>query len=141
MGLKYHPLFGAVLLCRYGAGFTPPEMVKPRPVVVITPRLRTRSNLCTVVPLSLTEPIPVEKYHYKLRMVRPLPPPWDAEECWVKADMFSTVSYERLEPFKLGRGRDGKRQYYSIPVPAADMKAIQGCVLAALNLWRLTEHL
>lgn len=141
MALTYHPSFGAILICDYETGFKKPEMVKRRPVVVITPRLRKRSDLCTVVPLSLTQPESIESYHYELELPVILPKPWDSQKCWVKADMFSTVCYERLSPVRKGRSRDGKRLYYNNLVPTQEMKRIQAAVLSALNLNHLTEHL
>ncbi len=51
--LSTHPQVGSTLICNYGTGFVAPEMVKRRPVVVIS-RLRRRADLCTVVPLSTT---------------------------------------------------------------------------------------
>jgi len=141
MALTYHPSFGAVLLCDYETGFKKPEMVKRLPVVVITPRLRKRTDLCTVVPLSLTLPESIESYHYELELPVTLPEPWNSQKSWVKADMFSTVCYDRLSPIRLGRNRQGNRIYYNSLVPAKDMKAIQAAVLSALNLNHLTAHL
>jgi len=141
MALSYHPNQGSVLACDYTTGFKPPEMVKLRPVIVITPRLRKRSDLCTVVPLSLTQPESIEAYHCPLELPVSLPKPWDSNKCWVKADMFSTVCYDRLSPIRLGRDGTGKRIYYTSLVPRQDIKLIQAAVLAALNLKHLTEYL
>ena len=53
MAIKYPVAPGTLLLCDYAlGGFKEPEMVKRRPVIVISPRLRHRDHLCTVVPLS-----------------------------------------------------------------------------------------
>jgi uncharacterized protein YifN (PemK superfamily) len=59
MPLTYHPETGTILICDYnlGGGFIEPEMVKRRPVVVISPRFRHRDWLCTVVPLSTTHQV------------------------------------------------------------------------------------
>jgi len=51
MALKYHPDPGDILICNFAVGFKEPEMVKSRPCVVLSPRLRRRSGLCTVVSL------------------------------------------------------------------------------------------
>ena len=61
--LTFQPKPGTLLVCDFGTGFKMPEMVKKRPVVVISPR-RRRSRLCTVVPLSTTAPNPVERFHH-----------------------------------------------------------------------------
>ncbi len=59
MPLTFSPRPGEIVICDFSTGFRPPEMVKVRPVVVISPRRRT-SQLVTVVPLSTTPPDPVE---------------------------------------------------------------------------------
>jgi mRNA interferase MazF len=141
MTLTYHPNPGSVLICDYEPGFKPPEMVKRRPVVVVTPRLRRRAGLCTVVPLSTTAPDTPENYHYELRLDPPLPDPWNSDVCWVKADMLATVSYERLSPVRIGRDRSGKRQYYNSLVAKKGFVEIQKAMLCALNLAHLTKHL
>lgn len=59
MAIREHPPLGTLLLCDFGSGFKPPEMVKRRLVVVISPRIKARPGLCTVVALSTTLPKPV----------------------------------------------------------------------------------
>ena len=44
MTLGFHPNAGDIVICDYATGFKPPEMVKVRPVVVISPR--RRSSAC-----------------------------------------------------------------------------------------------
>ena len=59
--LTFHPKPGTLLICDFDRGFKAPEMVKKRPVVVISPRRRKSTpQLCTVVPLSSSAPNPVE---------------------------------------------------------------------------------
>jgi uncharacterized protein YifN (PemK superfamily) len=55
MAIHFHPQRGTIVVCDF-RGFEAPEMQKRRPVVVVSPRLRHRDNLCTVVPLSTTAP-------------------------------------------------------------------------------------
>ncbi|WP_414470719.1 type II toxin-antitoxin system PemK/MazF family toxin [Microvirga sp. M2] len=38
------------------SGFKEPEMIKPRPVIVVSRRLPYRSGIAAVVPISTTEP-------------------------------------------------------------------------------------
>jgi len=42
MSIKFNPEQGLIVICDF-KGFVPPEMVKRRPAVVISPRLRQRS--------------------------------------------------------------------------------------------------
>jgi len=47
-------------------GFKPPEMVKKRPVVILSPRYRRRTGLCIVVPFSTVEPELIEPHHHRI---------------------------------------------------------------------------
>jgi mRNA interferase MazF len=140
MAIGYHPEPGTILICDYH-GFIEPEMIKRRPVVVLGPRLRGRDGLCTVVPLSTTEPETMMNYHHKLHFSLPLPTPYDSEHKWVKGDMFSTVAFSRLYLPCLGKDDAGKRIYDVRILDKADFKKVQLCVLNALGLSGLTEYL
>ena len=141
MALQFHPKLGTIVLCNYEPGFKPPEMVKRRPVIIISPRLRHRDGLCTVVPLSQTPPEKVESYHYELTLDRPLPNPWSAGSYWVKADMIATVGFHRLHLIGIGKDQEGKRKYLTKIIPIEDLENIKCCVLNALGLSDLTIHL
>jgi hypothetical protein len=54
-------------------------MVKARCVIVLSPRIRARAKLCTVVCLSSTQPDYEQQYHCQLDIRPKLPPPWDSE--------------------------------------------------------------
>ncbi len=140
MAINYHPEQGSILVCDF-TGFKAPEMTKRRPAVVVSPRLRRRSNLCTVVPLSTTDPSQVEPYHYRLHTIPPLPAPYDQPAHWVKADMVYTVSFERLFLMRASKGSDGKRVYDQRVIDKADMIEIQAALLHAIGLARLTDSL
>ncbi len=140
MPLKYHPKTGTIVICDYNTGFTPPEMTKRRLAMVISPQFKRRNNLCTVVPFSTTPPNPVMPYHYLLHLNPTLPPPYNSIEQWVKADMLATVSFSRLSlPFS-GKGADGKRQYIKKVIKDHDFESIQRCMLNAVGLNHLTQH-
>ena len=141
MGMKFHPAPGTILLCHFEPGFKKPEMIKRRPVVVVSPRLRHRNDLCTVVPLSTREPDKICDYHCHMKMARALPAPWDSPEMWVKADMLATVAFHRLHLIGAGRHPGGNRKYLNIQVETEQLHAIRQCVLHALGLSHLTESL
>lgn len=63
MTIREHPAIGTVLMCEFEPGFRVPEMVKRRPVVVISPKIAARPGLCMIVSLSTTPPDPVMQYH------------------------------------------------------------------------------
>lgn len=125
MALLYQPRPGEVVMCDFH-GYVPPEMVKRRPVVVLARNRRNRL-LVTVVPLSTTEPTPLEPYHHLL----PQSPAPNAQgvACWAKCDMVATVALARLDRCKAGRGR-----YVTPALPAADLAAIRAGVAIALGV-------
>lgn len=126
MPLKYHPKSGTIVICDFGTGFVPPEMVKARPVVIVSPRFRRRPSLCTVVPLSSVTPDPVEPYHHRLS---PGAYPPARSDMWAKCDMLATVSLARLD-----RVKTGKRQYATFELAEVELQAIRDCVKTALGL-------
>jgi uncharacterized protein YifN (PemK superfamily) len=140
MSLQYHPEPGTIVVCNFH-GFVAPEMVKKRPAVVISPRLRNRGNLCTIVPCSTSEPPRISSYHFKLHVDPPLPSPYDSSFQRIKADMVYTVSFDRLTlPFK-GKDSSGKRIYDVRVIDKSDLIKIQECVLHGIGLSRLTGYL
>jgi mRNA interferase MazF len=130
MPISFHPRRGDILICDFNTGFQPPEMVKVRPVVVVSPRRRSGPGLCTVVPLSSTAPAPLEPYHHQLS---PMAYPPARGPMWAKCDMAVTVSCARLDRVKI-RAPSGQRQYMVFTMPAADMAAIDACLRIALGL-------
>lgn len=141
MAINYHPEIGTLLICDFNTGLTPPEMQKRRPVIVISPRLRDRDNLCTVVPLSTTTPKNIMPYHHKLCVEPVLPEPYNSPHHWVKGDMLYTVSFTRLSlPFK-GKDAGGKRIYDIRVLEQDDMIKIHQCILNGLGLQGLTGFL
>ena len=138
MPLTHHPETGTIVICDFH-GFVTPEMVKRRPGVVLSPRLRNRRGLCTIVPLSTTPPDPVMPYHYRIHMDPPLPPPYDSPYAWVKSDMLYTVSFDRLFlPFSK-KDASGKREYDVRVIDKIDLIKVQECVIYGLGLIALTS--
>ena len=90
-----------MLICDF-SGFKMPEMVKARPVVIVSPNHLIRPGLVTVVPLSTTQPEPVQTYHYRLNG-SPIPGN-AATEVWAKCDMICCVSLHRIDRVKIHRG-------------------------------------
>lgn len=135
MAIKYPVAPGTIVLCDYSmGGFKEPEMVKRRPAIVISPRLRHRDHLCTVVPLSSKPGVADVDYVVELFIARPLPPPFENQMVWAKCDMLATVSFARLDLFRTQRNPAGKRQYITPRLPDADLKRVQQGILFALGL-------
>jgi uncharacterized protein YifN (PemK superfamily) len=125
MALLYQPKQRSVVMCDF-VGFIQPEMVKVRPVVILS-RHKHNRNLVTVVPLSTTEPTKIEDHHHELS-TNPLPDK-PHTSCWAKCDMVATVSLVRLDRYQIGRN-----QYVVPEVSAIDFEAIRAGVASALHL-------
>jgi len=141
MPIREHPELGTVLMCDYNTGFCPPEMVKHRPVVVISPKIRGRPGLCTVVALSTQPPDPVMPYHCQIELRPRLPGKWVSDGVWVKGDMVNSVGFHRLDLIRYGKDGAGKRIYVYEPLSSDKIRRIRECVLRALGLGALTGSL
>lgn len=141
MPLNYYPNPGEILVCDY-SGFVEPEMVKKRPVIIISPRLRRRGELVCVVPLSTTPPAPAELHHCKITLEKPLPAPFQAPEVWAKCDMVSNLARSRLDRFRAGKKPDTAGRYYVSGMLTPDqLRDVRKSVLYGLGLGSLTIHL
>ncbi|MEQ8710613.1 MAG: type II toxin-antitoxin system PemK/MazF family toxin [Rhodospirillales bacterium] len=134
LGLKFQPKPGQLLVCRFGLGFQQPEMVKTRPVLVVSPHQRRWTGLCLVVPISSVPPDPVEPYHY--RLPDGLLPSKKYPEAWIKGDLVITVGKHRLDRIKTGF-----RQYEAPLVPPEVLREARRCILHATGMHTLTAHL
>jgi mRNA interferase MazF len=134
MALKYPVVPKTILLCDYNmGGFRAPEMVKRRPVVVLVGRLPRRDYLHTVVPLSGSES--GANHHCRIELDEPLPGKFAQTVWWVKADMVSTVCFERLDLFRTERDHEGKRKYLNqLKVSDENFELIKERVRIALTL-------
>jgi mRNA interferase MazF len=141
MSINDHPASGTILVCDFNGTFKQPEMVKPRCVIVLSPRIEKRAKLCTVVCLSATDPNHVMPFHCRLDIRPALPRPWDSDGVWVKGDMIYSVGFHRLNLLRIGKGQAGKRVYRMDTLSAEQMKVVRHCVLRGLGLTSLTKHL
>ena len=130
MALLFHPRAGQVFMCDF-SGFVEPEMVKPRPVVVVSPRLPHRSQIVAIVPISLTPPRHTLPFCFRLsRNYHPKED--DNLPCWAKADMVMNIGTYRLSAFKVGR-----RKYDYPALSAEDLAGVRHAVLCGLGLDRV----
>jgi len=125
MPITFHPKTGTLLVCDF-AGMVEPEMVKSRPVVVISPRLRHRTGLCTVIPLSTTAPNLVMPWHCKVILEEQISPKWNETEIWAKCDMLYTMRFERLDRFHARVGNH--RKYYDKHIADNQLQEIRNCI-------------
>ena len=123
---------GTVVMCNFD-GFREPEMVKTRPVVVLSPKRRRKGGgkaLYTVVPLSTVKPDRIEPYHHQMDPQSvPASQRSSGKESWAKCDMVNTVSSDRLTvPVSSGGIRE------VVTATSADFEAIRQGVVIALGL-------
>jgi uncharacterized protein YifN (PemK superfamily) len=132
MALPYHPKPGTVVICDYSSGFQPPEMIKRRLAVTISPKLKHRNDLVTVVPLSSSAPQKMENWHCRIELA--IPPPWGDGPRWAKCDMLATVGYHRLNLPHTCHAVTGSRQYVQIELAANVVAELRRAVAHALGL-------
>lgn len=139
MAIQYHPKPGTILVCDFTTGFKVPEMVKKRPVIVLSPQISQRAGLCTIVAIS-TDP-PRIKLPYHCELLVDLPPPWDEGPNWVKGDMIYSVGFHRLDLIRIGRDQEHKRIYNLFVLDSGNLREVRRCVLCGLGLAGLTRNL
>jgi mRNA interferase MazF len=133
MTLTFFPRAGQVLICDF-SGFKEPEMVKPRRVIVVSPRLPYRSEIVAVVPISTTQPR--HNLPFCFRLSRNYhPQEADDVPCWAKADMLMNLGLYRLSGFKIGR-----RKYVYPQLTGPDLAAVRHAVLCGLGLDRVAAE-
>lgn len=119
-------------MCSF-SGFKVPEMVKVRPVVVVSPRLPRRSEIVAVVPISLTEPMPLMPYQVRLSK-NYHPAEADDLPCWAIADLVMNIGIYRLESFKVGR-----RKWASPQMTGDDLTVVREAVLHGLGMFPVAK--
>ena len=134
MPLAHHPRAGQILVCNF-EGFKVPEMVKVRPVMVISPRLPQRNDIVTVVPISLTAP--THNLPFNVRLSKNYHPnEADDLACWAKCDMIMNLGTWRLEGFKVDR-----RRWETPQATGEDLRAVRHGVLWGLGMGSLIPSL
>ena len=134
MPIDSHPPRGSIVSVSYDKGFKPPEMVKTSLAVVLSPDIKARVKLVTVVPLSLTEPENILPFHKKIAMPFQLPKSWGQYERWIKGDMVNAVGFHRVDLLRLGKDVHGKRIYQLQSVDDDTFKIVKRCVLGSVRL-------
>ncbi len=135
MAIQFALPVGTLVLCDYSqGGFRPPEMVKLRPAVIVSPRLPHRDGLCTVVPISGSFDGRALPYIVELNLVVALPDPFQHQKVWAKCDMLATVSFGRLDMFRTERDHTGKRRYLKPRLTPEQLAAVRQGILSALGM-------
>lgn len=129
MSINFIPRPRTVLICDYTTGFVVPEMVKRRPVVVLSPvRHLHPGRLILIVPVSTGRPKIVESFHVHIRAGKYPFLTWRADS-WVKCDAIAAVALTRLSLPYIPRS-----QPQSTLLSRSDFRTVQNAVLNALGL-------
>jgi mRNA interferase MazF len=132
MALPYHPQPGEVLICAFDDTAVGVEMIKRRPVVVVSRRDASGNRLATVVPLSTTAPPIIQAWHHPMPHLRIKGWP-EIPTTWAKCDMLATVSFERLnKPYF--KNRSSGRSFVSLSLDRADLDAVRAGIKSWLGL-------
>jgi uncharacterized protein YifN (PemK superfamily) len=111
------------------------EMVKTRPVIVVSRVLHGRHGMATVVPVSMTPPAEPRRWHV-LVPASSMPRGWSekpGDRC-AKCDMVGTVSLERLSMAGIRR-REGKLHYTTAEVDVHTLRQIRDALAYILELF------
>jgi len=133
MTVTIHPQPGTVVRVDLNEGFRPPEMVKRRPALVLSPPIPGRSFMCSIVPLSTTKPNPVLPHHMEISFEPTLPLPYCEPTMWLKGDIVLTVAFHRLRLLFSGWNQ-GQRVYDVRVIDPGTLERVRACVRAGLGL-------
>ena len=127
MPISFYPRAGQILVCDF-SGFKEPEMIKKRPVIIVSPKLPYRSEIVTVVPISTTAPI--HDHDFVVRLSKNYHPNENDDlPCWAKCDMIMNIARWRLDGFKIGR-----RKWATPQASGDDLQAVRDGVIHGLGL-------
>jgi uncharacterized protein YifN (PemK superfamily) len=130
--IQFYPRAGQILVCDF-SGFKIPEMIKPRPVMVVSPRLPHRGEIVSIVPISTTAPL--HDLPYAVRLSKNYHPGEDDDlPCWAKCDMLLNLGRFRLNGFKVGR-----RKWDCPQATGDDLEAVRRGVLFGLGMGALLD--
>lgn len=133
MAVSIHPEPGTIVRVDLSEGFRPPEMVKRRPAIVLSPPIPGRNLMCSIVPLSTTAPDPVLAHHLEIELDPVLPHPYTSPKMWVKGDVVLTVAFHRLRLLFSGK-EQGQRVYDIRVLDAGVFEQVKACVRSGLGL-------
>lgn len=144
MAVTFIPTAGDVVMCEFGpdpsAIVAPgvmrgplsvkPEIWKFRQVAIVS----SFGRLAIVVPFSTSRPKIARNYHVHI-VAGSYPFLTTANDSWLKADLVTTVSHDRLDRCQVA-GR-----YQRVNLTSAHLKALRAACLHGIGLGRLVQHL
>ncbi|WP_052698031.1 type II toxin-antitoxin system PemK/MazF family toxin [Luteibacter yeojuensis] len=143
MAILGSPRNGAILMCEFDKHelelASDGNMVKTRPVIVLSPQRNRRGRLLHVVPISMTPPRIIEPWHVEIALACfPAPLQRAVGTRWAKCDMVVTVGWSRLSRYE-GPRRAGRASYHDTYVDQVTMLRLKRAVASVFgierNLW------
>lgn len=125
-GICFWPKPGHILVCDFSIGFRPPEVIKRRPVIVVSSKAYHEARQCIVVVVSSRKPQKVQPYH--LQLEPGFIPNSKYTDAWVKCDLIHHVSYDRLDRFRVNRAT-----YVAPILPKEKLTHIRACIMHAIG--------
>lgn len=130
--LRFQPAPGTILNCDF-RGFVPPEMVKPRQVVVLW-KHKSNAKLVYILPLSTTPPHDESLAVELDRLPIPRPGQDPKTRIWIKCDMVYTLSTDRLSMPVSRASRRVAAAPININISTSDLVRVKKAVAHALRL-------
>jgi hypothetical protein len=87
MPLPFPPNRGEVLICDFQNYMPKGEMVKLRPIIVLSPSIAQRMDIVTVVALSTTQPLTILNYHLEITFDPPYSIKYPSKTMYRTADL------------------------------------------------------
>ena len=141
MAITFQPARWSILICDFDTGFKEPEMVKRLLVIVVSEVTKGREGLCTVVPLSATEPEVLRPFHHQMNPYS-LPDSYRNKIMWAKCDMLYAVGLHRLDRVRLGKKKGtSERIYYNGLAILEDIQGVKKGILHGLRMDTLTQYI
>jgi len=134
MTLMYPPGRGEVLICDFEHYLPKGEMVKQRPVIVLSPRIAQRADLATVVCLSTTLPFSILGYHLEIIFDPPYCLKYSEKTMWLKGDMVYAMNLSRLSRPHSKDPITGDRIYPIRIIDPSIMRKVEKCVMIGLGI-------
>ncbi len=124
----FHYHKGMIAMCDF-SGNSEPEMVKMRPVLILSDEITHRARLFTIIPLSTTPPQFEIPYDVKLSRNYGGPKKDRNVIPYAKCDMICSVSSSRLSRIRINKG-----EYGTPMIDERDFKSVIKGVKFALKI-------
>lgn len=129
MAIQATPKNGIILMCDFSEHenelISDGNMIKTRPVAVVSPSMQGRGKILHVVPISMTAPKVICPWHVQIPIdCMPAAAQHKGGARWAKCDMVVTAGWSRLNRYE-GSKRGGRIEYQDGYLDLPTMLAIK----------------